>query len=58
MTFMDIFTAFAIIGMIYIIIGVMWALAEKIFYGKRTPRVIDDFVALFLAVTLYMLFWT
>lgn len=52
-----VFVALAKIGFIYIVIGLMWAGAEKLFYGKRSPRLIDDVVAIVLATALYALFW-
>lgn len=46
------------IFLLYVVIGLLWAGAEKVFYGERTPRVIDDVVAIILAVTLYLLIKT
>lgn len=30
---------------LYLLIGLIWAGAEKLFYGVSTPRLIDDVVA-------------
>ncbi|WP_010497809.1 hypothetical protein [Paenibacillus elgii] len=39
---------------IYLVIGVLWMAAEKMFYGQVTSRAIDDVVALVLAISLYI----
>ena len=41
---------------LYLLIGFVWVGAEKLFYGVRTPRLIDDVVAIILAVALYISF--
>lgn len=41
---------------LYLLIGLIWAGAEKLFYGVSTPRLIDDVVAIILAVVLYISF--
>ncbi len=35
---------------IYIAIGLLWQLAELFIYGEITPRLIDDVVAIILAI--------
>ncbi|AKQ08378.1 hypothetical protein PQE66_gp063 [Bacillus phage PBC2] len=49
---MSIFQVF----LIYLGISGMWMRLEKMIYGKITPRIIDDVVALILAISLYMNF--
>ena len=44
------------IFVIYIMIGITWALAEKFLYGKIMPKGIDSAVAFILAVSLYFNF--
>ncbi|MBG9765897.1 hypothetical protein J2W97_001271 [Paenibacillus jamilae] len=39
---------------IYCVIGLLWTIAEKIFYGTITPRTIDDIVAFILACSIYL----
>jgi TM2 domain-containing membrane protein YozV len=41
------------IFLIYLFIAALWTLAESLFYGKITPRRIDDVVAIILAISLY-----
>jgi hypothetical protein len=41
------------IFLIYAIISVLWMIAEKIIYGVLTPRILDDIVAMILAISLY-----
>lgn len=45
----DIFCVLAI----YLIISTVWAVAEKVLYGKAVPKKIDDVVAMILAVSLF-----
>ena len=45
----DIFYVF----MIYAIIGVLWAIAEQLIYGRTFPNIGDDFIALGLAIIIY-----
>lgn len=45
------------IFLLYLIIGVTWQIAEKLIYKKVTPRIIDDFIAVALAILLYLTFW-
>lgn len=40
--------------LLYIMIGALWIIAEKLIYGQITPRVIDDIVALILATSLHI----
>lgn len=42
-----------IIFMIYLFIETFWEMAEKILYGKSTPRKIDGLIALILAISLF-----
>lgn len=39
--------------LLFILIAFIWQIAEKEMYGHITPRRIDDFVALVLAISLY-----
>ncbi len=39
---------------IYCVIGLLWTIAEKMFYGTITPRTIDDIVAFILACSIYL----
>ncbi|MCC3687466.1 hypothetical protein LLR47_19880 [Bacillus cereus] len=39
--------------LIYMVIGFAWNFAEKIFYGKSTPKLIDDIVAIILTISIY-----
>lgn len=48
--------AFIYIILLYIGISIVWQLAEKIIYRKVTPRILDDWVALILAISLYFNF--
>lgn len=41
------------IYILYIIIAAIWIITEKEIYGQITPRIIDDIVAIILAVSLY-----
>jgi hypothetical protein len=41
------------IYILFILIAAVWQISEKEIYGQITPRRIDDFVALILAVSLY-----
>jgi hypothetical protein len=38
---------------LYIIITAIWIIAEKEIYGQITSRIIDDIVAIILAISLY-----
>jgi hypothetical protein len=40
-------------AVIYIVIAVLWQIAELQFYGKVTPRLMDDVIAVILAISLY-----
>ena len=57
---MEIFTDIAAgilwIAIFYIIIALVWQMVEYKFYGKVSPRTIDDVIALILAVSLYFNF--
>jgi hypothetical protein len=44
------------IFLIYIVIAILWMIAEKIIYGVITPRILDDIVAIILATSLYFNF--
>lgn len=39
--------------MIYMAIGAVWMLAEKLIYGQTFPNIGDDFIALGLAIIIY-----
>lgn len=41
------------IVLIYLGISLIWCAAEKVVYGKVTPRILDDIVAIVLAISLY-----
>lgn len=41
------------IALAYVGITGIWVQTEKIIYGKSTPRLIDDIVAIVLAISLY-----
>lgn len=45
--------AFFYIALLYVAIAGIWTQTEKMIYGKVTPRIIDDIVALALATSLY-----
>lgn len=49
----SLFTIYDVV-IIYAIIGVLWILCEKIFYGTVTPRLLDDFIAIAFAISIYM----
>ncbi|WP_161805240.1 hypothetical protein [Sporosarcina globispora] len=46
---------YSIVGIfiIYIVIAILWQLAELRLYGKITPRKLDGLVAIILAVSLF-----
>lgn len=44
------------IFLIYLLISYTWYFSEIIFYGETTPRLIDDVIAIILAVSLYLNF--
>jgi hypothetical protein len=37
----------------YLIIAFLWKVAEFALYGKSSPRIVDDIVAIVLAISLY-----
>jgi len=39
---------------IFIILGWLWQWSEKLMYGQITPRLLDDFVCLLFAVSIYL----
>lgn len=39
---------------LYIIIALLWQVAEKVFYGVITHRGIDDVIAIILAMSIYL----
>ena len=39
--------------LLYLIVGSLWALAEKLIYGQITPRILDDVICLILVISLY-----
>jgi len=38
---------------LYILIAIVWQQVELKFYGKITPRKLDDIIAIILAISLY-----
>ena len=42
------------IALMYIAITGIWIQAEKMIYGKSTPRLLNDIIALALATSLYL----
>jgi hypothetical protein len=54
---MNFLLAFFQVIFLYIVIAIAWMAAEKVFYGKRTPRLLDDIVAIILAVSIYFNIW-
>jgi hypothetical protein len=44
------------IFLLYSIIAMIWQTIELRFYGKITPRLLDDVIALILATSLYFNF--
>lgn len=43
-----------LVFVLYVIVAVIWTIAEKMMYGHATARLIDDVVALILAISIYM----
>jgi hypothetical protein len=41
------------IALIYVVIAGLWMQLEKLIYKEVTPRMLDDFIALALATSLY-----
>jgi biotin transporter BioY len=41
------------VSVLYTIIAIIWQQAELRFYGEITPRLLDDFIAIVLAISLY-----
>lgn len=39
---------------IYILIGWLWQWSEKIMYGHITPRLLDDYICILFAASIYL----
>lgn len=55
--FLEILIELLIEVLICLVITVVWQIAEKLIYGKTSPRLIDDVVAMILAISLYYNFF-
>ncbi|GAB6989501.1 hypothetical protein [Paenibacillus pini] len=40
---------------LYLVIGILWMIAEKIIYGHIMPRAIDNVIALILALLIFVI---
>ena len=45
--------AFFIFFLLFMLISAIWTLAEKFFYGRATPMVLHDVIAIILSISLY-----
>ncbi|NHC21010.1 hypothetical protein G6554_22575 [Bacillus sp. MM2020_4] len=39
--------------LIFLVVGGIWSLVEKLIYGQITPRILDDIICLVLSISLY-----
>lgn len=51
---LDILIKIFSVFIIYVVVTLLWQGAEMLFYGKVTPKFIDDIVALILALSIYI----
>ncbi len=51
--FLEMLIEFLIGFLMYVAITVVWQITEKLIYGKTSPRLIDDVVAVILSISLY-----
>lgn len=49
----DLFMRVVVVICIYIFVGLLWQWAEVLFYGWTSPRLLDNFVALILVISIY-----
>ncbi|MNK43743.1 hypothetical protein D3C87_624600 [compost metagenome] len=54
MSIKELISAFLIIAILYIVIGLLWMALEKLFYGRIESRLVDDIFTVILAVSIYL----
>jgi hypothetical protein len=50
----NLFIDIIVILILYLFIAFVWTIVEKALYGQITPRLLDDVVAIILAISLYL----